>query len=244
TWIVKSKLAVWPCAISRITSSVVRMLPISTTNMTGFFATCRGSSFMNASLTARLTIDGSNSCLFCALSVISLQFCLCELCGLLRLCVEYFSSPQRIRNAKTLRTAKSARKKSEHCSCPHQVMLNYRPQRQHWEKGQRADNRDYADEQNYKKRRVNRERSRRGRHDLLHRQIPRDRHHRNDHQKPPDQHRDPQRRVVPIVVDRDAVKRRAVVARGRHVGVDDLGQTMRPAVVDLRCAIRSNARPG
>jgi hypothetical protein len=36
-------------------------LPTSTTNMTGFFATMRGSSFRNESPIARLTIAGSKS---------------------------------------------------------------------------------------------------------------------------------------------------------------------------------------
>ncbi len=68
TCTVNIKLRGSPCATSRMTSSVVNMLPISTTNITGFFATCRGLSFLNASLTARLTIDGSNNGLFFALS--------------------------------------------------------------------------------------------------------------------------------------------------------------------------------
>ena len=47
-------------SVSRIASSVVTTLPISTTNITGLRAIWRGSSFTNESPTARRTIAGSN----------------------------------------------------------------------------------------------------------------------------------------------------------------------------------------
>src|ERR1039458_6706921 len=46
---------------SLITYTVVNAAPTSTTNITGFFATCAGFSFTNDCWIARLRISGSNS---------------------------------------------------------------------------------------------------------------------------------------------------------------------------------------
>ncbi len=50
-----------PAIRSRPKISVVTTLPTQTTNMTGFFASVRGSSFTKASRRARRTMGGSNS---------------------------------------------------------------------------------------------------------------------------------------------------------------------------------------
>src|SRR5215831_17550612 len=53
--------AVFGCRIaSRRKTSVVRMLPISTTNITGFFQTCAGESFLKLSFTAAFRMSGWN----------------------------------------------------------------------------------------------------------------------------------------------------------------------------------------
>ena len=58
TWRVKPTSAL-PVAASRRAKKVVTTLPTSTTNITGFFATCRGSSLTKASFVARRTRAGS-----------------------------------------------------------------------------------------------------------------------------------------------------------------------------------------
>src|SRR5215831_10238577 len=50
-----------PVTASLMTNTVVRAAPTSTTNITGFFATALGLSFMNDSLVARLRISESKS---------------------------------------------------------------------------------------------------------------------------------------------------------------------------------------
>ncbi len=54
---------IWPCppAMSPARMTVVKTLPISTTNITGFRTMWRGSSLTTASRSARRTIGGSNS---------------------------------------------------------------------------------------------------------------------------------------------------------------------------------------
>ena len=56
-----------PRAMSRNMSKVVRTLPTSTTNITGFLATCRGASLRKLSPTARRTIGPSKRETACAL---------------------------------------------------------------------------------------------------------------------------------------------------------------------------------
>jgi hypothetical protein len=53
------------------------MLPISTTNMTGLRATCRGSNFLLASFIARFTIGGSKRRLFCLFLAILFSYRSC-----------------------------------------------------------------------------------------------------------------------------------------------------------------------
>ncbi len=50
-----------PVAMSRASTSVVRMLPTSTTNMTGFRTILRGASLVNDSRAARRTMGASKS---------------------------------------------------------------------------------------------------------------------------------------------------------------------------------------
>src|SRR4029450_3848436 len=199
TCTVKSKWPVLPEAMSRKMRSVVRRLPISTTNMTGLPATCRGLSFMNESLTARLTIFGSKRGLLCAFSAIT--------------------TPDENPIAKLEREDSNQLKR---CSRIHQKVLYDRAQRQHGEESQRAHDKYHADQKRDEKARGTRERARGRRHDLLGRKISGYPHHRYDHQESPDQHRQPQGRVVPVRIDTNSGEGGAVVACSGGVSVDDL----------------------
>src|ERR1700676_4111181 len=118
-------------------SSVVSALPTSTTNITGFLATTRGSSLVMESRSARLTIGGSKSGLGFALSAML---------------------PPRARIAPVA---------LENGARLHEEVLDDGAEGERREEGQRADDEDDADEQHDEERCVHRERPRRHRHDLL-----------------------------------------------------------------------------
>ena len=83
-------------------------------------------------------------------------------------------------------------------------------------------------------RRRHRECAERWRNQLLAAKAAGDGQRRNDHEEAAEQHRQAERRVVPLRVDADAAERRAVVRRRRRVRVEHLGQAVRARVEDAR----------
>ena len=84
-----------------------------------------------------------------------------------------------------------------------------------------------ADEQAGEERRPGRERPGGHRHGLLARERAGDREHEHDRQEAAREHREPERRVVPVGVSGQAAERGAVVVRRRRERVDDLGEAVR-----------------
>ena len=66
---------------------------------------------------------------------------------------------------------------------------------------------------------------------LLASERPRQGQDRDDHREAPKKHREAQRGVIPRRIRGEACKGTAVVAGGGTVGVEDLGESMRAAVV-------------
>src|SRR5262245_47375038 len=120
-----------PCAMLRMSRIVVRTLPTSTTNITGFPIILIGFSLMNESISARRMIFGSQMVIvLCfAICIVSRSYCL------------------------------RARRCLKRLSRVHQQMLDNRPQTQRGEEGQRADDQDHAYQQRREKRSRHRERA-------------------------------------------------------------------------------------
>src|ERR1700722_20625142 len=67
---------------------------------------------------------------------------------------------------------------------------------------------------------------------FLGREAARDGEHRNNNEKPADQHGEAEGHVVPRRVRAKASKRTAVIGRGARERVEDLSESVRPAVGD------------
>src|ERR1700680_755076 len=248
TWMVNPRCAVCPAAASRTINKVVSTLPTSTTNITGFFATWRGSSLTKESLSARRTIGGSKRGRFCARSgmiipplLVSTNFGDIEArTQRYDVALEAYSKhPSDLPRIPSIPFPPSGGKGTpppsplgqdllrKRGSGLHQQVLDDRRQRQHREEGQGGDDQDHAQEQRHEQRRVHREGAGRGRHRFLGRQVAGDRQHRHDHQETPDEHGDPEGPVVPGRVGAQAAERRAVVAGHRGEGADELRQAAR-----------------
>ena len=128
----------------------------------------------------------------------------------------------------------SRRCQREQPSLVHQEMLDDRPERQRREECQRADDDDRADQQPDEQRPVRRQRAARHRDVLLGGQAAGGGQQRNEEQEAADQHRQADGQVVPGRVGADAGERAAVVAGAAGVGVEDLGEAVRTAVVQVR----------
>ena len=104
-----------------------------------------------------------------------------------------------------------------------------RSQAQRREEGERAEDHDHADQQHGKQRGIHREGAGRRRHALLLRQVAGQGQHGNHHEEPADEHVPAHRDVVPPV-GAQAGEGRAVVARARNEGVEDLGEPVRAGI--------------
>ena len=80
------------------------------------------------------------------------------------------------------------------------------------------------------------------RYRLLAGERARDREHGDDQEEAAEQHRQPERRVVPVGVPGQAAEGRAVVVRGRRERVDHLGEPVRAGVEDRRLRVGEDDR--
>src|SRR6478609_7687074 len=119
----------------------------------------------------------------------------------------------------------------EELSCMHEEVFNDRPEDKGGKISQRANKQHGAYEQNRKKRTRNRESAWSGGNELLASERACQCHYRDDHRKAPKEHREPERRVIPWSVRAQAGEGASIVTSGRAVSVEDLGKTMRAAVV-------------
>src|SRR5215510_5769711 len=147
-----------PVTASLMTNTVVRAAPTSTTNITGFFATVLGLSFMNDSLVARLRISGSKSGrartpleMSCAPSGLASGFgCFCCRGGTVTVDI------------------------SKHLSVQHMEVLNYGAHRERWKVRQRANDDDGSNQEDDEQRSVGRQRTAGHGNELLRSQAARD----------------------------------------------------------------------
>src|ERR1035441_10074907 len=203
-----------PLAISRTVKMVVMTAPTSTTNITGFFIMARGFSLTNESLTARLTIGGSNS-----------GRARDPLLGM----IDVTSSDGLDGVGATVAIISLAPK----LALNHQEMFHDRTERKRGEVRQRAHNQHDADQQGHEQRPVRGKRSGRDRHEFLLGQAARRRQQGNQHQEPPGEHGQPDGRIEERSIGVDAGERAAVVARAAAVGVNDFREPVRPVVVQV-----------
>ena len=112
----------------------------------------------------------------------------------------------------------------------HREMLDDRSERERREEGQAADDQDHADDQADEQAAGGRERAGRWRNRFLLRERAGDRHGRDDHPEAADEHRDGAGDVVEERVAGEAREGRAVVAGLRGVGVEHLGEAVRPGI--------------
>src|SRR5882724_13315593 len=99
------------------------------------------------------------------------------------------------------------------------------------EERQGAHDQDHANEQHHEERGSDRERTDRLRRNALLREKTRHREHRNLHREAADQRGKAEHRVVVVGRAGQARECTAVVGRRRREGIEDLGQTVRPGVV-------------
>src|SRR5262249_35630804 len=122
----------------------------------------------------------------------------------------------------------------------HRELLDDRTERERGEEGQAADDHDHADHQTDEQAAGGRKGASRRRNRLLFRERAGDGHGRDDHPEPADQHRDGAGEVVEEDVSAQARERRAVVAGLRGVGIEDLGEAVRPRIVGRGNRNRNN----
>src|SRR6266511_1261482 len=187
----------------RISCSVVKTLPTSTTNMTGLPIILRGFSFLNELVTARLTICVFQIAFFFVWPLIlflhsslaldfglwSLVFGLSSLRSVRRV--------TRVQIANKDQSPKTQDRLSKRFPCIHQQVLNNWSQAQYREKCQSSNNQNHTYQQCGEQWRGNRKSSERRRHCFLSCQATGNGQCGNDHQKATYQHRDADRGVVP-----------------------------------------------
>src|SRR3984957_17892257 len=190
-----------PWINSRTRMMVVSAATISTTNITGFLISTRGLSLRTDSQSAGPRIAGSSTED-------------CEPRILLRISM-----------------AIGLAACVEEGAGVHREVLDDRPEGNGWEEDQTTGDRDDAHHQADEQRPIGREGAGGSRHDLLADQRTGDRHHRDDHQEAADEHREAQRIVPERHVGGQASEGAAVVAGGRDVGIEHLGEAVRAGVV-------------
>src|ERR1035437_7981448 len=120
---------------------------------------------------------------------------------------------------------------SEELSGAHQEMLHDGAQRKGGEEREGADDQDHADEEHDEDRPVHGKGSDGLRHFLLRRKRSRDAQQGDDHQEAAEEHREAQGHVVEVRVRVQPGEGATVVPRGAREGVEDLGEPVRPRVV-------------
>src|SRR5262249_32414904 len=130
--ICSSKPTPAPCVMLRMSRIVVRTLPTSTTNITGFPIILIGFSLRNASRIARWMILGSQMEIVLCFAIIFLSESVPRAVA---------SVAPSVLNQATLSTHRST-DSLKHLPRIHQQVLDNRPQTQRREEGQRADNQD------------------------------------------------------------------------------------------------------
>src|SRR5450759_3252250 len=108
--------------------------------------------------------------------------------------------------------------------------------------GQAADDQDHADQKTDEKPAVGWEGSRRGRHDLLGRERPGDRQHRDDEEKAPHPHREPERRIPEWRIGAKPREGAAIVARRGNISIKRFAEAMRAGIGESREARGDNHR--
>ena len=114
----------------------------------------------------------------------------------------------------------------------HCDLLDCRSQRDRWEIGEPANDQNDADKQTHKERAVRRKSTGRGREQLFLGERPGDGQERDDHDEPPDQHREPDRQVVKQRVRRQSGKRAAVIGSALGIGVENLAEAVGSGIGD------------
>src|ERR1700730_3188672 len=145
----------------------VSVATTSTTNITGFLAISRGSSFVRAEPIAGNTIFGSS------IAETGTRFC------------SFMTSMEVTPNDR-----------SEQGAGVHRQMLDDRAERERREKCEAADDQDHADDQADKQAARGRQGAGRRRNRLLARERTRHRHRRHDHEEAADEHRDATGEVI------------------------------------------------
>src|SRR5215510_7100149 len=205
-WNVKNRFSP-PMISSRTKMIVVSAATTSTTNMTGFLISVRGSSLAKAEPTAGHTIFGSNS----ADTGVRLR--------VVAISSDMDVTPKLVRHC-------------EQGAGLHREMLDDRPERERGKVDEAANDEDHADEEADEQRAVGWERTCRGRHGLLHDQGARHRHHRNDDEVASDQHRQAARRVVPRRIPGESGEGRAVVAGLGYVQIKHFAEAVRTRILN------------
>src|SRR5262245_24576814 len=191
-----------PVKMSRIRMIVVRMVTTSSTNITGFFISVRGSSLTKAEPIAGTTILRSNSA----------------------------DTGMRLRMLEVSMGTSSGSVRREQRARSHREVLDDGTERERGEEGQAADDDDHAHHQADEQAAGGREGARRGRNRFLLGKRAGDRHSRNDHPETADQHRDGAGEVVEQGVAGQTGEGRTVVAGLRGVGVEHLGKAVRARI--------------
>src|SRR5579871_6276621 len=178
-----SSKPIWPPPVmrSRTRMIVVRIVTISSTNITGFRISVAGLSLTNDEPIAGTRIFGSNN----AEAGVPLRVCEVSMSG--------------------LRIKKLVR--GEGGAGDHREMLDDRTERQRREEGEAADDQDDADDEADEQAAGGREGAGRRRNRFLGRERTCDRHCRDDHPEPADEHRDRAGDVVKQRIGRDASER-------------------------------------
>src|SRR5258708_15182867 len=214
-------MALPPTKRSRRKKMVQSTETISTTNMTGFLTSVRGSSLRKEARIAGTmsALSNSDKGATCRLNspvlgegAVGDRFVIaaCPSAG-------FSCSRRRIERAGVQRD-----------------LLDHRAERYGREVGEPADDHDDADEQADEERALCRERPGRGRQQLLLRQRARDGQQRYDEDEAAHEHREAERRVVEQRVGGDAGERAAVVPGRRRVGVEHHAEAVRPSIGDAR----------
>src|SRR5262245_9880464 len=205
-WKVKNMFSP-PIKSSRTKMIVVSAATTSTTNITGFLISVRGSSLAKAEPTAGHTIFGSNRAdTGIRLRVVAISSDMDVIPKLVRCC--------------------------EQGAGLHREMFDDRTKRERREVDEAANDEDHADEEADEQRTVSWERARGSRHGLFHDQGARDRHHRNDDEVAADQHRQAASRVVPGRIPGEPCEGRAVVAGLGYVQIEHLAETVRTRILN------------
>src|SRR5262245_12363412 len=158
-----------PATRSRTRRMEVRTVTISSTKITGFFTSVRGSSLAKAEPTAGQTMAGSNSAEI-AMPLRGVELCMGVASGLIG---------------------------RVEVTCGHRQVLDDGPKRERREKGEATKNDDHADDQADEEAARRREGAGRGGHDFFCSQRAGNRQRWNDHPEPAHQHRQGTGRVVP-----------------------------------------------